>query len=373
MSKTKVSTFVGTRPEIIRLSCIIKKFDQHFNHRLIHTGQNPDPLLRDVFFNEMDIRQPDKYFPDTHKTLGEFLANLMISTEKELIENRPDAIVILGDTNSSLAAIIAKRFGIPIYHLEAGNRSFDSNVPEEINRRIIDHIADFNFPYSELSRANLLAEGIHPRKISLMGSPLLEVINTFKSKIYSSNILEDLKIDEYGYFLVSAHRQENVDSELRLRTLLATLEKLAEKFQIPVLVSTHPRTRARLAKLSPTSNKLIIFHEPFGFIDYAKLQTKARIVLSDSGTISEESIILGFKAITIRDSMERPEALESGCIIMSGIQSDQVIEAIRITEASEPAFTTPPEYQIPDVSTRIVNVIVSTVHQHEFWNGLRPI
>ena len=373
MKKTKVTTFIGTRPEIIRLASIIKKFDQHFDHRLIHTGQNPDPLLREVFFKEMSIRQPDVYFPDTHKSLGEFLANLMIATEKELTDNRPDAILILGDTNSALSAIIAKRFGIPIYHLEAGNRSFDSNVPEEINRRIVDHIADFNFPYSELARANLIAEGIHPRKISLMGSPLPEVIADYKKQIEESPVLEKLNLTKNGYFLVSAHRQENVDSDSRLKVLISTLESLVAEFNIPVLVSTHPRTRNRLERISPKSNPNIIFHEPFGFFDYNKLQANARVVLSDSGTISEESIILGFKAVTIRDSMERPEALEAGSIIMCGIETDQVMEAIRIVESSEPASVPPVEYQFLDVSTRIVNVLVSTVHQHQFWNGLRPL
>ena len=214
--KTKVTTFVGTRPEIIRMSSVIKKFDRHFDHRLIHTGQNPDRLMKDVFFEELGVRKPDAYFKDDHKSLGEFLGNLFISTERELNNSRPDAIVILGDTNSALAAIIAKRFGIPIYHLEAGNRSFDANVPEEINRRIVDHIADFNFPYSELARANLISEGIHPRKIALMGSPLFEILNEHKDAIENSKVLAELALGVNKYFLVSAHRQENVDSDERL-------------------------------------------------------------------------------------------------------------------------------------------------------------
>ena len=371
--KTKVTTFVGTRPEIIRMSAIIAKFDKHFNHRLIHTGQNPDPLMKDVFFEELGVRQPDTFFRDDHKSLGEFLANLFIATEKELNENRPDAIVILGDTNSALAAIIAKRFGIAIYHLEAGNRSFDANVPEEINRRIVDHIADFNFPYSELARANLISEGIHPRKIALMGSPLYEVLHNNAEAIESCEVLSRVGLKEKEFFLISAHRQENVDSDERLTELLVTLNALAEKFGMPVLVSTHPRTRKRIERVSIEKNELINFHEPFGFLDYNKLQSTARMVLSDSGTIAEESIMLNFPAITIRDSMERPEALEAGSLVMCGIQADRVLEAIEIVENSQKPVPVPKEYEFPDVSTRIVNFLLSTVHKYEFWNGIRKL
>jgi UDP-N-acetylglucosamine 2-epimerase (non-hydrolysing) len=261
--------------------------------------------------------------------------------------------------------------GIPIYHLEAGNRSFDSNVPEEINRRIVDHIADFNFPYSELARANLISEGIHPRKIYLMGSPLPEVFNSHLPRILKSKILEELNLEPRNYFLVSAHRQENVDSKDRLATLLSALERMIEEFNIPIMVSTHPRTKIKLANLNKTYSKKIIFHKPFGFLDYNKLQMNARVVLSDSGTISEESVILGFPAVTIRDSMERPEALEAGSIIMCGLNEDRVIEAIRIVENNQRSKVPPKEYEIPDTSTRIANVLVSTVHQHAFWNGIR--
>ena len=371
--KTKVTTFVGTRPEIIRLASIIEKFDDFFDHRLIHTGQNPDPQLRDVFLKELNVRKPDSFFRDDHTSLGSFLANLFIETEKELTENRPDAILILGDTNSALSAIIAKRFGIPIYHLEAGNRSFDSNVPEEINRRIVDHIADVNFPYSELARANLISEGIHPRKIALMGSPLPEVFNKFRSQIEGSKILTKLGLEKGSYFLISAHRQENVDSEDRLRILLSTLASIRSKYEMPVLVSTHPRTRKQLEKISVKNLEGINFHDPFGFFDYNKLQINARVVLSDSGTISEESIILGFPALTIRDSMERPEALESGSIIMCGIESTQVLEAIALLEKSTKSLTPPAEYQFPDTSTRVANVLISTVHKQSFWSGLRKL
>ena len=373
MAKTKVTTFVGTRPEIIRLACIIKAFDEHFDHRLVHTGQNPDPQLKDVFFKDLGLRAPDANFPDSHASLGEFMATLFINTEKELITNRPDAVLILGDTNSAMAAIIAKRMGIPVYHLEAGNRSFDVNVPEEINRRIVDHIADFNFPYSELARANLLSEGIHPRKISLLGSPMYEVFETYKKEILDSKALEELHLEKNAYFLVSAHRQENVDSDARLSMLLESLNAIAEKYGQPVLVSTHPRTKMRLDRLKAKINPLVNFHRPFGFFDYNKLQLEARVVLSDSGSISEESVILGFKALTIRDSMERPEALEAGSIIMCGIETENVLEALEIVEASSQSLVPPPEYGYPDVAARMVNVLVSTVHRTAFWTGLRPL
>ena len=373
MKRTKVTTFVGTRPEIIRLSCIIEKFDQLFDHRLVHTGQNPDPLLREVFLKELNVRPPDVFFPDNQSSLGNFLGILFKESEKELISNSPDAILLLGDTNSALVAIIAKRMGIPIYHLEAGNRSFDSNVPEEINRRIVDHIADLNFPYSELARANLLSEGIHPRKIALMGSPLPEVFAKYLPSIKKSKILKELQLNPSEYFLVSTHRQENVDSDDRLKVLINTLNNIYKKYELPVLVSTHPRTRKRIESLGYVPMEGIIFHTPFGFFDYNNLQMNARMVLSDSGTISEESIILGFPALTIRDSMERPEALEAGSIIMCGIESEKVLEAIDFLEKSLKSLNPPREYQLLDASTRVANVLLSTVHQQSFWSGLRKL
>ena len=370
MGKTKVTTIVGTRPEIIRMSEIIKKFDIHFNHRLVHTGQNSDNNLKNVFFSDLGLRLPDAIFEGEHKSLGSFLGSLFVKMEKELTENRPDAVVILGDTNSALSAILAKRFGIPIYHLEAGNRSFDANVPEEINRRIVDHTSDFNLVYTTLARNNLISEGIPPRKLALTGTPLLEVINANREKIEKSNVLENLKLQPKEYFLVSAHRQENVDFSDRLDSLLTSLVAVAEKYKIPVLISTHPRTKKKLQGHKALSNPMLTFHEPFGFLDYIKLQLNARMVLSDSGTISEESAILGFPAITIRDSMERPEALEAGSIVMSGIEKEHLIEAIQLVETSKPSSIIPIEYQIPDTSTRVVNFLISTVHQHAFWNGL---
>ena len=352
------------------MSEIIKKFDKHFDHRVIHTGQNADPNLKDVFFEELGLRKPDAYFDGDHNSLGEFLAHLFVKMEAELTSNRTDALVILGDTNSALSAILAKRFDIPIYHLEAGNRSFDANVPEEINRRIVDNTADFNLVYTTLARNNLLAEGIHPRRLALTGTPLTEVLDVNRKKISQSKVLTELNLTKSDYFLVSIHRQENVDFPDRLNLLLDSLNAVAEKFDCPVLISTHPRTRKRLEESNVILDSRLNFHTPFGFIDYIALQQNSRVVLSDSGTISEESAILNFPAITIRDSMERPEALEAGNIIMSGIKKEQLLESIEILESSGLSREIPTEYQIPDVSTRVLNYVLSTVHQHAAWAGL---
>jgi len=370
MTKLKVTTIVGTRPEIIRMSEIIKKFDTFFEHRLIHTGQNPDPLLKDIFFKDLELRDPDLYFGGDHTSLGGFLSNLFVCIEKELTSYRPDAVVILGDTNSALSAILAKRFGIPVYHLEAGNRSFDQNVPEEINRKIVDHTADFNLVYTELARNNLIAEGIHPRKIALIGSPLNEVLSAHKSKINNSKILTDLKLKKNEYVLVSAHRQENIDFKSRFDSFISTLEQVSKAYKFPILVSTHPRTKKQIKAFDISRDLNIIFHEPFNFTDYNNLQKNALIVLSDSGTISEESAMLGFKAITIRDSMERPEALESGSILMSGTNPKNILQAIDLVLQHEETSNPPVEYQITDTSNRVINFIISTVYQHHFWNSL---
>jgi len=371
MKKTRVTTILGTRPELIRLACIINRLDQVFEHRLIHTGQNTDPTLSQVFFDELQIRKPNSYLDIPVGTLGSFLGDLFNAIETEFDQNPPDAVVILGDTNSALAGIIAKRRGIPVYHLEAGNRSFDLNVPEEINRHIVDHFADFNMPYTAHAKENLLREGLHPRNITVVGSPLNEVILRFKSQIDDSKILTKLKLKRGEFFLVSAHRQENVDDPERLQQLISALNEIAIKFKQPIVISTHPRTKNKLETLNTSTNPLLNFHEPFGFFDYNKLQQEARIVLSDSGSVSEESVILKFPAITIRDSMERPEAMESGSILMSGITTAGIMEAISIIESGPRSQTQPKEYLIPDSSTRVVNFIASTVHQHGYWSGLR--
>ena len=371
MQKTRITTILGTRPELIRLSLIVKRLDEVFEHRLVHTGQNSDSNLSEVFFKELKIREPDLYLKIENSTLGLFLGGLMPAIEFEFENYPPDAVVILGDTNSALAGIIARRKGIPVYHLEAGNRSFDQNVPEEINRRIVDHFADFNLAYTNNAKDNLLREGVHPRNIAVTGSPLCEVISHFSGEINSSGILKELQLKSGNYFVVSAHRQENVDDSVRLRDLIETLNEIAIRFGLPIVVTTHPRTKSKLDKLEILLNPLIVFHAPFGFIDYCKLQKEARLVFSDSGSVSEEAVILGFKAITIRDSMERPEALESGSIVMGGINVKSVLKAIEVIESGSASKSPPYEYLIPDTSSRVVNFITSTIFQHKFWSGLR--
>jgi UDP-N-acetylglucosamine 2-epimerase len=371
VTKTRVTTILGTRPEFIRLARLINRFDQVFEHRLVHTGQNSDPTLSQVFMDELEIRTPNNFLNTPVGTLGSFLGQLFHSIEVEFDSYPPEAVVILGDTNSALAGIIAKRRGIPVYHLEAGNRSFDLNVPEEINRRIIDHFADFNLAYTGQAKENLLREGLHPRNISVIGSPLNEVITHFKGQIEASTILKNLRVKPREYFLVSAHRQENVDNPKRLKELVESLNAVAVKFNLPIIVSTHPRTKNKLDSLNVQTNPLLLFHKPFGFFDYNKLQLEARLVLSDSGSVSEESVILGFPAITIRDSMERPEALEAGSVLMSGISEAGIMKAIDILESGLKSRSVPPEYLIPDSSTRVVNFMSSTVYQHSFWSGLR--
>jgi UDP-N-acetylglucosamine 2-epimerase len=374
MTRPKIMTIVGTRPEIIRLSRVISRLNVVTDHVLVHTGQNYDRQLNDVFFEELGVRDPDYYLNVDTTSLGSVLGDTMKKTEEVLNQVRPDGVLILGDTNSAMAAIVAKRLQIPVYHMEAGNRSFDENVPEETNRRIVDHVADFNLPYTEHARRNLLAEGLHPRRILVTGSPMPEVLDYYRDPIAESTVLERLGLVAGEFFLVSAHRQENVDEASRLRTLLATLNAVHETWGLPVLVSTHPRTRRRMAALEdvPMSDG-IVFHEPFGFLDYNKLQMSARCVISDSGTISEESAILGFPAVTIRDSMERPEALESGGIIMTGLEAEEVIAGI--FEMTAPSYTgrptLPAEYLVADTSRRVVRFILSTVSRHHAWAGIR--
>ena len=369
--KTKITTIIGTRPEIIRMSEMIKRFDQVFDHRLVHTGQNFDKNLNELFFESMSIRNPDVALSLKSSTLANQLSEIFVAVEEDLIQNKPDAVVILGDTNSGLSAIIAKRMGIPVYHLEAGNRSFDINVPEETNRKIIDHTSDFNLVYSESSRRNLLNEGIHPRSIALIGSPMKEVIEANRIKIDSSRILNTLQIQEGEYILVSAHRQENINNETRVIELFKSLNQIAIVFQIPVIVTTHPRTRQVIEKSGIEFHGGVRFHDPFDFYSYCNLQQKSRIVLSDSGSLSEEAAILGFKAITLRDSMERPEAVETGTVLMSGLNFQAISEAIFVAETSKFSPVPPIEYEIEDSSERTVKFIVSTLRRHDFWTGKR--
>lgn len=371
MVAPRVVTVVGTRPEIIRLSRIIPKLDERVDHTLVHTGQNHDRQLNDVFFEELGIRQPDHYLGVDTSSVGSVMGDTIRKSEAVFQEVRPDAVLILGDTNSAIAALVAKRMHIPTYHMEAGNRSFDENVPEETNRRMVDHIADFNLAYTEHARRNLLAEGLHPRRIQVTGSPMKEVIDHYLPRIEASDALERLGVAPGAFFLVSAHRQENVDSPERLRDLLATLAAVRQRWDLPVLVSTHPRTRKRLEAL-PDFTELdgVLFHEPFGFFDYCQLQKNALCVLSDSGTISEESAILGFPAITIRDSMERPEALDAGSIVMTGLKTDDVIAAIEEV-VSDTSSEVPAEYLVSNTSQRVIRFLLSTLGRHHEWAGIR--
>ncbi|CAN2173615.1 WecB UDP-N-acetylglucosamine 2-epimerase [Candidatus Nanopelagicaceae bacterium] len=372
MKKLKVTTIVGTRPEIIRLSSTIKLLDKYFIHRLIHTGQNPAAFMKDIFFKELGIRRPDTEIQLENLSLGSNLASIFIEVEKELSINRPDAVVVLGDTNSCLSVIIAKRMQIPVYHLEAGNRSFDLNVPEEINRKLVDHSSDFNLVYSEHARRNLLNEGISARNICLIGSPMNEVINQNMQAIQDSMILDRLKLQKDKFFVVSAHRQENIDDEMRLTKLIGMLNEVAVEYKFPIIVTAHPRIKEKLGKSQISINEKILFIEPLGFLDYCKLQLNSLLVISDSGSVSEESVILGFKALTLRDSMERPEALEAGSILMSGINSKSLVNSISFILESEKASGPPGEYAIDDSSRRTINFILSTVHNYRFWTGIRP-
>lgn len=369
----KVMTIVGTRPEIIRLSRVLTKLDATVDHVLVHTGQNYDHQLNQVFFDDLKLRVPDHYLDVDTSSLGRVLGETLIRTEEVLLEEKPDAVLVLGDTNSCIAAVMAKRMRIPVYHMEAGNRCFDENVPEETNRKLVDHIADFNLVYTEHARRNLLAEGLHPRRILLTGSPMREVLEHYRPEIESSTIVSRLELTPQGYFLVSAHREENVDNADRLRQLLGCLEAVQERWQLPIVVSTHPRTKKRLEALEGRQEQEgIRFLAPFGFHDYNKLQLDAKAVLSDSGTISEEASILGFPAVTLRDSIERPEALDAGAILMTGLDSRDVVQnvAAAIADPNDGARV-PAGYEIVDTSTRAVNFLLSTHRRHAGWAGLR--
>ncbi|TWP35903.1 non-hydrolyzing UDP-N-acetylglucosamine 2-epimerase [Leekyejoonella antrihumi] len=369
----KIMTIVGTRPEIIRLSRVILLLDKTVDHVLVHTGQNYDYDLNEIFFEDLGLRKPDYFLNVDTSSLGHVLGETLIKSEEVLRSERPDALLILGDTNSCIAAVMAKRMRIPVYHMEAGNRCFDENVPEETNRRLVDHVADFNLVYTEHARRNLLAEGIHPRRILKTGSPMQEVLTAYRPAIDRSTVLKDRGLVEGQYLLVSAHREENVDSPQRLGMLLDGIDAVHHSTSLPVFVSTHPRTRNRLTGLSNwTAPSYITFSDPLGFHDYNRLQLGASCVLSDSGTIAEESSILGFPAITVRDSIERPEALDTGAIIMTGLNPSDIVTAVKVaTEAQGHLREVPDDYKIANTSERAVNFILSTAHRHPQWAGLR--
>ncbi|MFA6587809.1 MAG: UDP-N-acetylglucosamine 2-epimerase (non-hydrolyzing) [Patescibacteria group bacterium] len=360
-SNLKVMTIFGTRPEIIRMSRVFAKLDQFVNHIMVHTGQSFDYEMDKVFFEELGIRKPDYFLEIKSETLGGQIANVILKSEEVFKKEMPDALVLLGDTNSALSTIIAKRMKIPIFHLEAGNRSFDENVPEEINRRIVDHISDLNFPYSENARLNLLREGIHPGKMFTTGSPLPEVLEYHKQSITKSTILDDLKLEPKAYFLVSIHREENVDSEKQLSILIEILNTVAEKYNFPLIVTTHPRTKKRLDEHKFTPHKLINFHKPFGFFEYVHLQMNAFCVLSDSGTIQEECSNLGFPAIQVRNSSERPEAFDEGVTILTGLDKDIVLKSIEIITQQKIEglkFNIPQAYKDTNFSSKVLRHIV---------------
>ncbi|WP_435230931.1 non-hydrolyzing UDP-N-acetylglucosamine 2-epimerase [Pseudopelagicola sp. nBUS_20] len=378
MKKLKVVTILGTRPEIIRLSRVMSLLDQYTNHVIVHTGQNWDYELNEIFFEELGLRKPNYFLGVGGGTLGETLGGIISSAEVVLVNEKPDAVLILGDTNSSISAIMARRLKIPVYHMEAGNRSFDRNVPEETNRRLVDHIADFNLVYTEHARRHLLAEGLEHRRITLTGSPMREVLEHYRDQIEASEILQKLELSKRKYFIVSLHRQENVDSPERLLSLAHTLSELVKKYRYPVIVSTHPRTRQRLKEMNITLGEGVLDAKPFGFFDYNQLQMNSFCAISDSGTIAEECSILSFPAITPRDAIERPEGIDVGCLIVTGLECDTIlggIEAItqgfREREARAELHPVPDDYCITNTAERVVNLILGTARLSNNWDGIR--
>ena len=375
----KVMTILGTRPEIIRLSRVIAALDSAVDHVLVHTGQNYDYELSEALFADLGVRQPDTFLDVDTSSLGATLGGVLVAAERVLRNERPDAVLILGDTNSALAAIMARRMKIPIYHMEAGNRSFDRNVPEETNRKIVDHIADFNLVYTENARRHLLSEGLPHRRIYLTGSPMREVLDHAREAIEASDVLERLGLRPNGYFVASLHREENVDDPARLERLIRALEMVAAKYDRQVIVSTHPRTRRRLDEFSAVgSDDRVRFLKPLGFNDYNRLQLSATCTISDSGTIAEEAAILGFPAVTPRDAIERPEALDAGCLVMTGTDPDTILKGIELAKAEfeigrgDGATWSPPaEYGVRNTSARVVKLIAGTARMSNRWDAVR--
>ncbi len=374
-SMLKVMTVIGTRPEIIRMSRTLSLLDEHLNQVIVHTGQNYDYELNEVFFKDLELRKPDHFLNIDTSSLGTAVGDIIRKSETVMKQEKPDALLVLGDTNSCLSAYMAKRLHIPIFHMEAGNRSFDFNVPEEINRRIIDHIADFNLVYTEHARRHLLSEGLPHRRIYLTGSPMKEVLDYYRPKISNSDILNQLSLTAGGYFLVSVHREENVDHPGNLEKILHVLNRLAGDYNLPVIVSTHPRTRKRLENLTGFHpDQLIQFLKPFGFLDYVCLQQHAKCTLSDSGTISEESSILSFPAISLRQSMERPEAQDAGTIILTGFEPQRVLDsvALAIREHQVRKYEQIADgYMITDTSWRTLKLIMGNTGLSNLWHGIQ--
>ncbi len=373
MEKMKVMTILGTRPEIIRLSSVLKCCDKYFNHILVHTGQNWDYKLNQVFFDDLALRAPDYYLDSAGKHLGETMGNIIAKSYEVLKKEMPDAVLILGDTNSALSAISAKRLKIPIFHMEAGNRCWDWNVSEMINRKIVDHISDINMPYTEHSRRYLLSEGLDGKTIFVTGSPMTEVLREHIDKIYESDILEKLGLEKGRYFLLSSHREENIDIEDNFISLMTSINKIAETFGLPIIYSMHPRSRNIIHERGFQFHALVQSLEPFGFIDYVKLQMNSYCVLSDSGTLSEESAILGFPGVLIRTSTERPEVLDNGTIVIGGIKENDVLQAVDLAVSmyeNHETVAMPDDYIDTNVSAKVVKLIqsYSKIVKQTVWN-----
>lgn len=371
----KVVTILGTRPEIIRLSSTMALLDRHIDHVIVHTGQNWDYELNEIFFKDLNVRKPDHFMNVDTSSLGRVYGGILIAAEEILKKEKPDAVLILGDTNSSIAGIMAKRLKIPIFHMEAGNRCFDLNVPEETNRRIIDHISDFNLCYTEHARRHLLSEGLPHRRIYVTGSPMREVLNTHMDRIQASGVLQELGIEKECYFLASIHREENVDRRESLTALLDSLEALVARFGWPVIVSTHPRTRKRLETLGRKDiSSAIKFMKPFGFLDYVHLQMNAACVLSDSGTICEESSMLKFSAVTVRCALERPEAMDTGSIVLTGLDAGVIVKAVEVQMSPDiraQGMCVPDDYCTTNTSHRVLKIILGTARLSNTWHGIQ--
>lgn len=370
--KLKVMAIFGTRPEIIRLSEVLKRLEKNVDLVSVHTGQNYDYELNEIFFEDLGLSKPDHFLAAAGATASETMGQVIIETDKIIRAEQPDAVLILGDTNSSIAALPARKNNVPVYHMEAGNRCFDLDVPEELNRRMIDHISDFNLVYTEHARRHLIAEGLQHRHIYLTGSPMFEVLAKHRAGIEQSKVLEDLGLGEKQYFIASFHREENVDNPENLTRILSALEQISSDYDLPIVVSTHPRTRKQIDKLGyPESDKLR-FMKPFGFLDYNKLQMMSRCAISDSGTISEEASLLNFPAVTIRNAIERPEALDTGSIIITGLDQQIIVEGVRLAIREFEAGDIPPvpaDYLVENTSQRVVRLILGTARLNARWHG----